>query len=243
MFVRALAAGVRARGGDVRERSPAVSLQEDGGGWRVATDAGAVTAQAVVVTGDGLIPRLLPELRHAIYPVRGQMLVTAPLPPADRVVQLPSHSHFGYFYYRPTRDGRLALGGGRQADLEAEYTDVEEISEPVQAALDRFLRETLGLSHARVEHRWAGIMGFSADLLPLAGPAPGRPGLYVSGGYSGVGNVQGFVCGRLVADLIAVGSHSLAAVYDAARMPPDVATEPLERVRNRELGAALLESA
>jgi gamma-glutamylputrescine oxidase len=243
LFVRALAAGVAARGGDVREHSSVRSLSEDGDGWRVVSDAGTVGAQAVVVTGDGLIPHLLPELGHAIYPVRGQMLVTAPLPPDDRVVQMPSHSHFGYLYYRPTMDGRLALGGGRQADLEAEYTEVEETSEPVQAALDRFLRQTLGLSDAPVEHRWAGIMGFSADLLPLAGPVPERPGLYVSGGYSGVGNVQGFMCGRLVADLIAVGSHPLSAVYDPARMPPDAPAEPLERMRNRELGAALLEPA
>ena len=33
-------------------------------------------------------------------------------------------------------------------------------------------------------------MGFSADLMPLAGPLPDSPGLYVAGGYSGVGNVR-----------------------------------------------------
>ena len=32
---------------------------------------------------------------------------------------------------------------------------------------------------------------------------PGRDGLYVSGGYSGVGNVPGFMCGRDIADTIA----------------------------------------
>ena len=60
--------------------------------------------------------------------------------------------------------------------------------------------ERMGLAGVRVAHRWAGTMGFSADLLPVVGELPGAPGLHVSCGYSGVGNVQGFVCGGLLAD-------------------------------------------
>ena len=54
-----------------------------------------------------------------------------------------------------------------------------------------------------MSHRWAGVVGYSGDSLPYVGEVPGRPGLYVSGGYSGVGNVPGFMCGRDLADTIA----------------------------------------
>jgi glycine/D-amino acid oxidase-like deaminating enzyme len=47
------------------------------------------------------------------------------------------------------------------------------------------------------------VVGYSGDSLPYVGEVPGRPGLYVSGGYSGVGNVPGFMCGRDLADMIA----------------------------------------
>jgi glycine/D-amino acid oxidase-like deaminating enzyme len=120
-------------------------------------------------------------------------------------------------YLRPTFDGRLAIGGCRTADLDAEYTSDERTTGPVQRAIERFVSERLGLAGARITHRWAGIMGFSADLLPVVGPVPGRDGLHVAGGYSGVGNVQGFVCGRIVADLIAGRPHPLAAPLSVSR--------------------------
>ena len=64
-------------------------------------------------------------------------------------------------------------------------------------------------------------MGFSADLLPVVGAVPGRPGLHVAGGYSGVGNVQGFVCGAMLADLILDRPHPLAAALSLDRFTVD----------------------
>jgi gamma-glutamylputrescine oxidase len=236
LWVRALAGGAADRGAVVFERSPVVELDPEGGGWRALSPAGSVTADAVVIACDGLIPEVAPQLAGTIYPVRGQVAATAVLPPARRVLDVPAHSLFGFFYYRPTGDGRIVVGGGRVFDLEAEYTDEERATMPIQSAIDRFAAETLGLDGVPMEHRWAGIMGFSADRLPLAGPLPGRDGLYIAGGYSGVGNVQGHLCGRLVADLIATGSHPLATVYDPARPMP---AEPEEHRESRACQAAL----
>jgi len=86
-------------------------------------------------------------------------------------------------------------------------------------------------------------MGFSADRLPLAGEVPGRRALYVGGGYSGVGNVQGVVCGELVADLIAGRGHDLAGPLSPqrfavnGRMPP--AAELREQAESRRLAPLL----
>jgi gamma-glutamylputrescine oxidase len=232
-WVRTLAAAVTERGARVYERSPAGTIAPDGSGWVVDGGAGSVRAVAVVVACDGLIPRLLPELDGLIYPVRGQVAATAPL--ASRPLAMPTHSQHGFMYYRPTPEGRIVVGGGRLEHLEQEYTDEERTTPGVQAELDRFLAGPLGLAGVEVTHRWAGIMGFSADLLPLAGELPGRPGLHVAGGYSGVGNVLGHLCGRLVADLIATGSHPLAAIHDPGRFDPSAPPEQLEKARSREI--------
>jgi sarcosine oxidase subunit beta len=234
-WVRALVSGAADRGAAVHEWSPAAAVERDGGGWAVRTPGGTVRSQAVVVACDGLIPRVAPWLDGLVYPVRGQMVATAPLPPKQRLLWCPTHSGFGFWYYRPTADGRIALGGGRLADLEAEYTDVEETTPAVQAALERFLAEDLGLPGVEITHRWAGIMGFSADLVPLAGELPDRAGLYVSGGYSGVGNVNGWSCGRLVADLIATGAHPDADRFDPSRFGDGPAPEAVEKRASRAL--------
>jgi glycine/D-amino acid oxidase-like deaminating enzyme len=31
---------------------------------------------------------------------------------------------------------------------------------------------------------WTGVMGYTIDRLPLIGPVPGRPGLFLSAGYN-----------------------------------------------------------
>ncbi|MDX6544821.1 MAG: gamma-glutamylputrescine oxidase [Gaiellales bacterium] len=232
-WVRALVEAVADRGAEVFERSPVDDVVADGDGWSVRAGLGTVRAQAVVVACDGLIPRLLPELEHVIYPVRGQVAVTEPL--AQVPLTHPTHSQSGFMYYRPTADGRVVVGGGRLEQLEHEYTDDERTTAAVQAQLDRFLREHLGLGRARVTHRWAGIMGFSADLLPVVGELPGRPGLYVAGGYSGVGNVLGHHCGGIVADLIATGGHRDAAAFDVARFGSGRAAVQREKAASREL--------
>jgi glycine/D-amino acid oxidase-like deaminating enzyme len=237
-WVRALAGAAADAGAQLQERSPVTAVERRDGGWSVVTPGGTATGRAVVVACDGLLPRLVPELHGIVYPVRGQMLATEPL--ADPVVTVPTHSDHGFVYARPTLDGRLAIGGCRSADLEAEYTDEAGPTPRVQAALDRFIAERMGLIAARVAHRWAGIMGFSADLLPVAGEVPGRPGLHVAGGYSGVGNVQGFVCGGMVADRILGRRHALAAALSLDRFAVDGRLRPPVELREQRESRRLL---
>jgi len=78
----------------------------------------------------------------------------------------------------------------------------------VQAALDRVLRERVGVREAPVTHRWAAIVGYTEDGLPVFGEA--RPGVWAAGAYSGTGNVVGALCGRAAARR-AVGMDSEVA--------------------------------
>jgi glycine/D-amino acid oxidase-like deaminating enzyme len=127
------------------------------------------------------------------------MVATEPVPPTvDRMV----YARWGYEYLQQRPDGRILAGGFSDLDGEGSYTDSAEGNPAIWRRVERYLREDLGTA-ARVTHRWAGVVGYSDDLLPYVGEVAGRRGLYVAGGYSGVGNVPGFMCGRDLADLIA----------------------------------------
>ena len=153
----------------------------------------------MIVATDGYGHGLVPELADAIWPTRGQVIVSEPI---DRVLyDKPHYARQGFDYWQQLPDGRVLLGGFRDVSILDELTDVEETTPRIQASLEEFLGELIGET-PRVSHRWAGIFGLTQDLLPLVGRVPGRDGLWVAGGYSGHGNVLGFACGELVADAI-----------------------------------------
>jgi gamma-glutamylputrescine oxidase len=165
----------------------------------VITDRGSVHARHVVVATDGALPALVPEYVGRVRPRRLHMVATEPQPPIlDRLV----YARWGYEYLQQRPDGRILAGGFSDVDGDGSYTASSAGSPEIWERVERYLREDLG-TDARVSHRWAGVVGYSGDSLPYVGEVPGRPRLYVSGGYSGVGNVPGFMCGRDLADTIA----------------------------------------
>lgn len=144
---------------------------------------------------------LVPELGAVIEKNRGQMLATAPVAPALRHV---CYAGWGYEYFRQRPDGRVILGGRRAQFREAERTDVAEPSAPVQGALDGYLERHLPFTKgAAITDRWAGIMGFSPDELPLVGGLPGRPGHWVLAGFTGHGLGLALACAERLAARVA----------------------------------------
>jgi gamma-glutamylputrescine oxidase len=200
-FVRRLAARAASAGADIREH--------DG-----VDDVSALDADHVVVATDGYGRDLVPELADAIWPTRGQVVVSEPL---DRVLyDRPHYARQGFDYWQQLPDRRLLLGGFRDVSIMDELTDVEETTPTIQASLERFLGELSG-GEARIGHRWAGIFALTQDLLPLVGRVPGRDGLWIAAGYSGHGNVMGFGCGELVADAVRGEGPGLLELFDPAR--------------------------
>lgn len=186
----AVAAGVR-----IAERTRALSLA----GASVRADGAEVTAAAVVLATDGYTQGLVPELDGAVEPARAQMLATEPLP--RRLFPCPVYARYGWDYWQQARDGRLLVGGCRDADPAGERTRDDEPTEPIQARLEDLTRALLGRLPA-VTHRWAGLLGLTADRLPLVGPLPGRDGVWAAVGYSGHGNALALAAGEAVAAAI-----------------------------------------
>ncbi|GAB3318116.1 FAD-dependent oxidoreductase [Geodermatophilus aquaeductus] len=212
-WLRALAGSLEARGARVFEHSRVVGPPVvEGDGVRVRTDAGAVRCDRAVVAVDGDLAALVPSAR-SVRPRRLNMLATAPL--RQTVLPVPVYARYGYEYAHQTADGRIALGGFSDLDGDASWTDRAAVSAPVQARLDRWLADELGVD-APVTHRWAGVVGFAEDPLPRCGPVPGTGGRVLAlGGYNGTGHVQAWVASRVVADLVVGGASASAGLYAA----------------------------
>jgi gamma-glutamylputrescine oxidase len=178
-------------------------------------DLDALEAETVLVATDGYPSGLLGELEGLIIPTRGQMIATEPLP--ERLFPMPHYGRHGYDYWHQNDEGRLIVGGFRDADMDSEFTAEEATTERIQGALDGFAEALLGRMPI-VTHRWAGVFGLVPDLMPVVGPHPTREGVWVAGGYSGHGNVLGLMCGDLVAQAIAGEPHPLLERMSPARL-------------------------
>jgi len=201
-LVRRLAAAAGEAGVEIRTGARIESLDE-------------LDADHVVIATDGSGRGLLPELDDAIWPARGQVVATEPLD--ELRFEYPHYARHGFDYWQQLPDRRIVLGGFRDFSILSEMTDEEVTTQVIQDALDAFLVELLG-ELPRVEYRWAGIFGLTQDLLPLVGRIPGRAGTWVAAGYSGHGNVLGFMCGRLVASAIQGKRDPLLELFDPARL-------------------------
>jgi gamma-glutamylputrescine oxidase len=201
-FVRHLAALAASAGATFQEHSRVDSLDE-------------LAAEQIIIATDGSGRGLLPELDDAVWPARGQVLTTAPLD--EQLYAYPHYARNGFDYWQQLTDGRIVLGGFRDFSILTEMTDEETTTEPIQEALDSFLVELLGRKPP-VTHRWAGIFGLTQDLLPLVGAVPGRPGTWVAAGYSGHGNVLGFMCGELIAATLMGKEDPLLELFAPARL-------------------------
>jgi len=192
-WVRRLTLLAAEAGAAVAEATPVTALD----GTPLRTDRGTIEADRVLVATDGYGDGLLPELGPAVTIVRGQVVATEPV--GTEVLPCPLYSRWGYDYVQQRADGRLVAGGRRDANLEGEKTRDERTTDEIQRQLEILLGELTDGAPPAVTHRWAGLMGFTEDGLPLVGELPGRPGVWVSVGYSGHGNVLGFACGEAVA--------------------------------------------
>jgi gamma-glutamylputrescine oxidase len=185
----------------VVEGARVTGVEVGAGRVRLELHGGAtLVAEAVVVATNGNTAELLQSV--PIEPMRAQMCATVPT--AVPLVFRPAYADRGYQYWRQRADGRVLVGGYRNHFVEAERTPSDAPTAEVQALLDRHL-DLIGARGLAVSHRWAGVMGFSPDGLPLAGAVPGTAGVYVCGGYTGHGFGFALECARRLAEHVRGG--------------------------------------
>ena len=166
----------------------------------VRTPHGRIEAKSILVAIDGNLSVLLPQLKDDVYPVRLQMLSTAP--ETTKRFPLPVYTRSAYDYWQQLPDGRISIGGGRDVGGVEENTNEVRITSTVQNFLDERIKG-LGIN-APVEHRWAATVSYTKSGLPIAREVAAD--VYAIGAYCGTGNVVGALLGRAVVEKIVTGS-------------------------------------
>jgi glycine/D-amino acid oxidase-like deaminating enzyme len=169
----------------------------------VVVDGETIHSADVVLATNAWTPQLLPELPDgALIPARGQILVTQPLPP---LLACPFGTNFDKEYGRQTPGGQIVCGGYRRLDVdEGLGTYREDVTLSVLTGIARCLSDLFPVlrGKARVVRAWSGIMGFTADGLPLIGRYEPAPGLTIAAGFNGGGFSWGAIVGKVIAGLL-----------------------------------------
>ena len=170
-----------------------------------------IEADRVIVAVDGGLERTLPELTGRVRTGRLQMLATART--TEVSLDRPTYSRYGYDYWQQLPDGRVILGGCRDQFPDQSWTTASRPTQAVQSALDRLLRDEVGVRTAAVTHRWAGCSSFTDDRRPICEEI--RTGVIAVGAYCGHGNVIGSLAGRAAVELALDGRSGLAELLTA----------------------------
>jgi glycine/D-amino acid oxidase-like deaminating enzyme len=129
----------------------------------IQTNKRNLEAKKLVLCTNALSAKLLPECN--LKPVRGQVMVTAPI----NGLKLKGTFHFdqGFYYFRNI-DNRVLLGGARNTAFEQEETADMFVTDNIQQKLEQFLSDhILNGTPYKITHRWSGIMGLTRSRLPL----------------------------------------------------------------------------
>ncbi len=189
------------------ENQEVCGLEETGGGVLVRSPDREFVAERVMVCTNAYASLLLPDMERLVTPRRGQMISVRY--PDGSGVRLDRSYYFnhGSEYCRQTPDGTIVFGGCRTRHADREVGFEDRTTARVQGDIERWVRDLLGPGY-QVTARWAGIMGFTPDGLPLVGPTPtfasGR--VWFCGGFTGHGMSMGVRTAQLAAEAMLDGN-------------------------------------
>ncbi len=173
-------------------------LERSGMRWRLTTPHGVVTADKVILAGDGTLQGLSKPLDARVIPINNFIAVTAPLA-SERAAALirnraaVSDSRFVVYYFRLTPDNRLLFGGGENYS----YRFPADIASFVRPHILRIFPQ---LQDVGIDFAWGGTLGITTNRMPLVREI--EPGLITAAGYSGLGVVLAPYFGKILAQSI-----------------------------------------
>ena len=206
----------------------------------VATTRGSVRATHAVLAVNAWATEW-PQLRRRLVAWSSYIVLTAPAPDRLDAIkwtggELVSDLRTSVRYFRTTRDGRIAFGGGGgRASTTIGDAFTRDMRAVVEAA-EGFRRLFPSFADVPIVDAWGGPIDVSPTHLPAFGSV--QPNVHYALGYTGNGVAPSHLAGRVIADLIT------GADTDEVRLPMVNA-----RTRNfppqpfRSIGAAVVRRA
>ena len=161
LLLRAMQAGFQALGGTYRSQQSVRTIKANAEGFVLDTEKGPVQAKKVILAAGLDNARLAPMvgLEQAIYPQRGQILVTEKLPP---MLNHPTN------YLRQTQDGTIQIGASSEQSGLDDGNTVE-----VMAKLAHRAKQLMpALADQNIVRAWGALRVLSPDGYPIYDQAP-----------------------------------------------------------------------
>lgn len=190
--------------------------QEDGR-WTVETSTGTITADIVVNASGGWADMVAERCGVApagIVPHR-RTAITVDLPADINAAALPEINEIDEIYYFKPDAGRLLASPADETPCEPADVQPEELD---VAYAVHYLEEATELKIGRIASSWAGMRSFSADRLPVIGPARDNPAFFWLAGQGGYGILTSPALGQLAANMIT--GQPLPEVFEREGIDP-----------------------
>lgn len=197
-FARGLADLAEERGAVIYEHSEALKIERKGK-VVVTTEKGRVLADEVVIVTNAYAGNLNKTIKGSVVPVESIMIATEPLTEELMKEMIPnnraaSDSKNLLYYFRRTRDNRMAFGGSGRAFSKR---DQLRLFDTLQDGMVEVFPQLKG---AKVEFRWGGKVGFTQEMLPYIGHL--EDGTHFAFGYCGRGAAMAVMAGKILAGTI-----------------------------------------
>lgn len=189
LLLRAMHAGFRAHGGQHFPGNAVTDIEPQGGGYKVATRAGAHVARRVVIAAGLGVASLAKTvgIHIPIVPTRGQVMITERM---ETVMDMAVST------CRQTVEGGFQLGTTTEPDIaerDVSMRDLARIAARSCAILPL-------LQAAKIVRTWSGIRPIVSDGFPVYSGSSSHPGVSVAMCHSAVTLASGHA--RLVAEAI-----------------------------------------
>jgi D-arginine dehydrogenase len=200
-LLQAYARHARRNGAQILEGQTFSGARRVAGAWRIETGGDTISASTLVNAAGGwadAVATLSGVAPAGIVPHR-RTAITVDLPGGIDASRLPEINEIEELFYFKPEGGRLLASPADATPCEPADVQPEELDIAYAA---HYVEEVTTLSVRRVFKSWAGMRSFSADRLPVIGPAKDEPSFFWLAGQGGYGILTSPALGSLSAALL-----------------------------------------